>query len=83
MTHLLAVVGVAEIIPLLVFVGIVFGIWSVLSMISNRNSRALDRLQRLSRPQSLIDMEDPPPPAMGRPVRIWPRQLAHGSQGPP
>ena len=59
MTHLLAVVGVAELIPLLVFVGIVFGIWSVLSMISNRNSRALDRLQRLSRPQSLIDMEDP------------------------
>src|SRR5438445_13592167 len=59
MTHLLAVVGVAEIIPLLVFVGIVFGIWSVLTMISSRNSRALDRLARLSRPQSLVDLEDP------------------------
>src|SRR5262245_54420837 len=28
-------------------------------MISNRNSKALDRLQRLSRPPSLADLEDP------------------------
>src|SRR2546426_6430809 len=54
-----AVVGFAELVPLLVFAGIVFAIWSVLSMISNRNSRALDRLARLSRPQSLADIEDP------------------------
>src|SRR5262249_4701007 len=47
------------IIPLLVFLGIVLGIWSVLSMISSRNSKALDRLQRLSRPPSLADIEDP------------------------
>ena len=45
--------------PLLVFVGIVLGIWAVLSMISNRNSRAQDRLARMSRPQSLADIEDP------------------------
>jgi tight adherence protein C len=47
------------IIPILVFLGIVMGIWAVLSMISSRNSRALDRLQRLSRPQSLAEIEDP------------------------
>jgi tight adherence protein C len=49
----------SALIPLLVFLGIVIGIWAVLSMISNRNSRALDRLQRLSRPQSLAELEDP------------------------
>jgi len=48
-----------DIIPLLVFGGIVMGIWAVLSMISNRNSRAMDRLSRISRPQSLADIEDP------------------------
>jgi tight adherence protein C len=46
-------------IPLMVFAGIVAGIWALLSMISNRNSQALDRLSRLSRPQSLADIEDP------------------------
>jgi tight adherence protein C len=49
----------ADIIPLLVFAGIVLGIWAVLSMISNRNSKAVDRLNRLSRPPSLVDLEDP------------------------
>ncbi|MCS7046915.1 MAG: type II secretion system F family protein [Gemmataceae bacterium] len=48
-----------DFVPLLVFAGMVAGIWAVLSMISNRNSRALDRLQRLSRPQSLAEIEDP------------------------
>ena len=57
--NLLAFIGFAELIPLFVFVGIVFAIWSVLSMISNRNSRSLERLQKLSRPQSLADIEDP------------------------
>jgi len=52
-------VALTAIIPLLVFLGIVLGIWSVLSMISNRNSKALDRLARLSRPPSLADLEDP------------------------
>src|SRR5258708_4288875 len=35
------------------------GVWAVLSMISQRNSKATDRLARLSRPASLADMEDP------------------------
>ena len=56
---LYAFVYIADIIPLLVFLAIVAGIWSVLSMISNRNSKALDRLARISRPPSLIDIEDP------------------------
>src|SRR5687768_3569312 len=45
-------------VPLLVFFGIVMGIWGVLSALSNRNSRSLERLARLSRPPSLVDMED-------------------------
>jgi tight adherence protein C len=56
---LFAVLGFEDMIPLLVFAGIVAVIWAFLSMISNRNSQALDRLSRLSRPQSLADIEDP------------------------
>jgi tight adherence protein C len=51
--------GFEDLIPLLVFGGIVMGIWALLSVISNRNSQALDRLSRLSRPASLADIEDP------------------------
>jgi tight adherence protein C len=50
---------VADLIPILVFFGIVMAIWAVLSMISNRNSKALDRLARLSRAPSLTDLDDP------------------------
>ncbi len=56
---MLAFIGLADMIPLIVFVGIVMGIWAVLSMISNRNSQALNRLSRLSRPQSLADLDEP------------------------
>src|SRR5262245_5577022 len=52
-------VYVQDLIPLLVFAGIVAAIWAVLSMISNRNSKAAERLARLSRPQSIGDIEDP------------------------
>jgi tight adherence protein C len=52
-------IGITDIVPLLVFIGIVVAIWGVLSMISNRNSQALERLARLSRPQSLADIQDP------------------------
>src|SRR5262245_3998755 len=44
-----------DVIPILVFLGIVAGIWAVLSALSSRNSRAAERLSRLSRPQSLVD----------------------------
>jgi tight adherence protein C len=49
----------AELIPLLVFAGLVAGIFSILSLISKRNSRAQERLERLSRPASLAEIEDP------------------------
>lgn len=51
------VVALSAVVPLLVFVGIVAAIWAVLSSISSRNSRALDRLARLSRPPSLADAD--------------------------
>ena len=54
-----AVLGIEDMIPLMVFAGIVAGIWALLTMISSRNSQALDRLSRLNRPQSLADIEDP------------------------
>ena len=53
----LAIIGLSDIIPLLVFGVFVFGIWSVLSIISQRNSRAQERLSRLSRPASLVDID--------------------------
>jgi tight adherence protein C len=34
-------------------------VWTVLSLISNRNSRAQERLERISRPASLAELEDP------------------------
>jgi tight adherence protein C len=62
---LFAIVGIEDMIPLLVFGGIVAGIWALLSLISNRNSQALDRLSRLSRPASLAEIEDPSKKANG------------------
>ncbi|HZY86434.1 MAG TPA: type II secretion system F family protein [Gemmataceae bacterium] len=54
-----AFVGFQELVPLLVFAGLVAGIFAVLSLISNRNSRAQERLERISRPASLAEIEDP------------------------
>ena len=45
-------------IPFLVFIGIVMAIWAVLSMISNRNSKALDRLARLSKTGAMSEATD-------------------------
>jgi tight adherence protein C len=56
---LVALVGLQDVVPLLVFGGMVMFIWAILSMISQRNSRATERLSRISRPASLVDMEDP------------------------
>lgn len=56
---LFAFVGFAEIIPLLVFVALAAGVFAMLSLISNRNSRAAERLDRLSRPASLAEIEAP------------------------
>src|SRR5262249_47585016 len=54
-----AIIGLEDIIPLFVFAGFVLGVWAVLSMISRRNSRAQERLARISRPASLVEIEDP------------------------
>jgi tight adherence protein C len=56
---LFAIIGFEDIIPLLVFAGFVLGVWAVLSMLSRRNSRAQERLARISRPASLVEIEDP------------------------
>jgi tight adherence protein C len=55
----LAIVGLTEVIPLLVFAGFVAMCWAVLSFISQRNSRAHERLARMTRPASLAEIEDP------------------------
>jgi tight adherence protein C len=54
-----ALVGVQELVPLLVFAALVAGLFALLSMLSNRNSRAQERLERISRPASLAEIEDP------------------------
>ena len=54
---LFAAIDFTFIIPILVFVAFVGAVWGLLSMISNRNSRAQERLARLSRPQSLADID--------------------------
>jgi tight adherence protein C len=56
---LFAAFGIEDLIPLMVFAGIVTAIWALMSMISNRNSQAVDRLSRLSRPPSLSDLDNP------------------------
>jgi len=52
-------IGLADLVPLLVFAMFVLGVWAVLSFISQRNSKAQERLSRLSRPVSMSDLEDP------------------------
>ncbi len=54
---ILASIGFAAIVPFVVFAAFVMGIWAVLSMISQRNSRAQERLMRLSRPTSASDLD--------------------------
>src|SRR5206468_1187948 len=50
---------------ILVFFGVVIGVWSVLTVISERNRKSLDRLARHSRPASLAEIEDPKGPRKG------------------
>jgi tight adherence protein C len=55
----LADFGFSDFLPLLVCGIFVAGVFAVLSLISNRNSRAQERLDRMSRPASLAEIEDP------------------------
>jgi tight adherence protein C len=55
--ELFAILTVEEMAPLFVFVAIMAGTFWLLSMISNRNSQAEERLERIGRPKSLIEIE--------------------------
>jgi tight adherence protein C len=46
-----------DMLPVLVFVGIVAGTFWILGLISKRNSLAEDRLERIGRPKSLVEIE--------------------------
>ena len=50
---LLAIISADDVLPVVVFIGIVAAAFWVLSLISNRNSQAEDRLDRIGRPKSL------------------------------
>jgi tight adherence protein C len=54
-----ALVGVQEMLPLVLVGVVVAGVFATLSLISNRNSKAQDRLDRLTRPASLAEIEEP------------------------
>jgi len=55
--ELFAFLTAEELMPMLVFGAIVAGTFIVLSMLSSRNSQAEDRLERIGRPKSLVDIE--------------------------
>lgn len=49
----------ALVVPAIIFVVILIGMWSVLSILSQRNTRTQERLERHSRPASLAEIEMP------------------------
>lgn len=53
----LAIISADDVLPVVVFIGIVAAAFWVLSLISNRNSQAEDRLDRIGRPKSLVELE--------------------------
>lgn len=55
--NLLAFLSSEELLPVLVFVAIVTGTFWLLSALSNRNSQAEERLERIGRPRSLVEIE--------------------------
>src|SRR3954464_2974630 len=59
MMTLFALVGLNEIIPLIVMAVVVAAIFGGLTVMSNRNSRAAERLDRRSRPASRAEIETP------------------------
>ncbi|MGL6073136.1 MAG: type II secretion system F family protein [Fimbriiglobus sp.] len=55
--NLFAIVAADDVLPVVVFIGMVAGVFWVMSMISKRNSDAEDRLDRIGRPKSLMELE--------------------------
>jgi tight adherence protein C len=52
-------VDLTAFVPVIIFILVVVGIWTFLSMVSQRNSRAEERLKQISRPASLAEIEMP------------------------
>jgi tight adherence protein C len=55
--ELFALLSGADVAPIFVFVAMVAGVFALLTMLSNRNSQAEDRLDRIGRPKSLVELE--------------------------
>ena len=55
--NVLAIISADDVLPVVVFVGIVAGAFWLLTLISKRNSLAEDRLDRIGRPKSLMELE--------------------------
>lgn len=55
--ELLAFMSTEELAPVLVFFAIMAGVFWLLTTISNRNSQAEERLERIGRPKSLVEIE--------------------------
>jgi tight adherence protein C len=55
--NILAFISADDLLPIVVFVGFVAGVFWLLSVISKRNSNAEDRLDRIGRPKSLVELE--------------------------
>ncbi|MBP3953847.1 type II secretion system F family protein [Gemmata sp. G18] len=64
--ELFALLSADDIAPVLVFVAIMAGTFWVLSLISNRNSQAEERLERIGRPKSLVEIEMSQAESQGR-----------------
>jgi len=54
---LFAFLTAEDMMPVVVFIAIVSGVFWLLSAISNRNSQAEERLERIGRPKSLVEIE--------------------------
>ena len=55
--ELFAFLTAEDLMPVVVFIAIVAGVFWLLSAISNRNSQAEERLERIGRPKSLVEIE--------------------------
>ncbi len=54
---LFAFLSTEDLLPMMVFMAIVAGVFTLLTSISNRNSQAEERLERIGRPKSLVEIE--------------------------
>ena len=54
---LLAIISAETVLPVVVFIGIMAAAFWLMTLISKRNSHAEDRLERIGRPKSLMELE--------------------------